>query len=138
MQKFGQFQHFPLLCHRMAACRPFTAVPWHRGLLVKIEALCSFLQGENVGNFQSLQKSFEEGSCATLATLESKEDLHISFTLVRGTEHDNTSYFDSGTSYDPRLEDADIQFHASFVSSFNVFTGLGGHMKNYYGTENNC
>jgi len=85
-----------------------------------------------------LQKSFEEGSCATLATLESKEDLHISFTLVRGTEHDNTSYFDSGTSYDPRLEDADIQFHASFVLSFNVFTGLGGHMKNYYGTDFLC
>ena len=39
----------------------------HRNI-VKIEALCSFLQGENVGNFQSLQKSFEEGSCATRAT----------------------------------------------------------------------
>jgi hypothetical protein len=35
----------------------------------------------------------------------------------------------SGTSYDPRLEDVDIQFHASFVSSLNVFTGLGGHLK---------
>jgi len=28
-------------------------VPW---LIGKIEALCSFLQGENLGNFQSLQK----------------------------------------------------------------------------------
>ncbi len=35
----------------------------------------------------------------------------------------------SGNSYDPRLEDVDIQFHASFVSLLNVFTGLGGHIK---------
>jgi len=32
-------------------------------LIGKIEALCSFLQAENVGNFQSLQKSFERLVC---------------------------------------------------------------------------
>jgi len=32
-------------------------------LIGKIEALCSFLQAENVGNFQSLQKSFEGLVC---------------------------------------------------------------------------
>ena len=47
-------------------------------LIGKIEALCSFLQGENVGNFQSLQKSFEEGSCATLAYTLNRKKLSIS------------------------------------------------------------
>ena len=58
-----------ILCYfaaERASCVPLcgASVPC---LIGKIEALCSFLKAENVGNFQSLQKSFEEGSCATRA-----------------------------------------------------------------------
>ena len=47
---------------RVLSVRCFDAVPYE-----KIEALCSFLQAENVGNFQSLQRMFGDGSCATKA-----------------------------------------------------------------------
>ena len=51
--------------------------------------------------------------CHTCLYLESEEVKNISFTFVRGTEYSISSFSDSGTSYDPRLEDVDIQFHAS-------------------------
>ena len=45
----------------------------------KIEALCSFLQAENVGNFQSLQKSFEKARVPNGHT-QIHEDGHSGFT----------------------------------------------------------
>ena len=48
-------------------------------LMNKIEALCSFLQAENVGNFQSLQKSFEKARVPNGHT-QIHEDGHSGFT----------------------------------------------------------
>ena len=57
----------------MLSVRCFDAVPYE-----KIEALCSFLQAENVGNFQSLQRMFGDGSCATECSKKMKTDIAAS------------------------------------------------------------
>ncbi len=59
---------------RVLSVRCFDAVPYE-----KIEALCSFLQAENVGNFQSLQKSFEKARVPNGHT-QIHEDGHSGFT----------------------------------------------------------
>ena len=45
----------------------------------KIEALCSFLQGENLGNFQSLQKCLRRLACQQKAS-RNKRSGHSGFT----------------------------------------------------------
>ena len=55
---------------------PRFACPNFSGIL---EALCSFLQAENVGNFQSLQKSFEKARVPNGHT-QIHEDGHSGFT----------------------------------------------------------
>ena len=85
-----------------------------RALLDIIEALCSFLQAENVGNFQSLRKSFENARVPNGHT-QIHKDGHSGFTHLRGTAFIETILCISGISYDPQLEDVDIQFHASRV-----------------------
>ena len=81
----------------------------------KIEALCSFLQAENVGNFQSLQKSFEKARVPNGHTqIHTKTDIAAS-RIIAWNCLMNTILCISGISYDPQLEDVDIQFHASCV-----------------------
>ncbi len=74
--------------------------------------------------------------CHTCLYLESEEVKHISFTLVRGTEYSISSFSDSGTSYDPRLEDVDIQFHASLCAYKRLCWGLAEDTI-YVQTQNN-
>ena len=65
LEKFGAFTFIHLLCRQDGA---LCAVPCGTSVLClidKIEALCSFLQAENLGNFQSLQRMFGDGSRAT-------------------------------------------------------------------------
>ena len=93
----------------MLSVRCFDAVPYE-----KIEALCSFLQAENVGNFQSLQRMFGDGSCATECSKKMKTDIAAS-RIIAWNCFIETIFSISGISYDPQLEDVDIQFHASCV-----------------------
>ena len=74
----------------------------------KIEALCSFLQGENVRNFQSLQ-NFWGGSRAQ-PYLNSRRG-HSGF-MRCCVERLKNHLYHSGNFDDPYLEDADIQFRA--------------------------
>ena len=75
------------------------------------EALCSFLQGENVRNFQNYRilRKFVSHELH-----EVREDEHSGFTYYAWNCL-LTIFFFSGNSDDPHLEDVDIQFHASFV-----------------------
>ena len=63
-EKFGGFTLIYLICNRKGALCALVRhiVPC---LIGKIEALCSFLQAENLGNFQSLQRMFGDGPCVT-------------------------------------------------------------------------
>ena len=53
---------------------------------VKIEALCSFLQAENVGNFQSLQNVLS-GLCTHTVTLEKRKVGISASRVLRGTDY---------------------------------------------------
>ena len=85
--------------------------PWGVKTFWKIEALCSFLQGENVRNFQSLQILRRLGAKQSYSNSRRG---HSGFTRCCVELLKNHLCY-SGNSDDPHLEDVDIQFHASCV-----------------------
>ena len=68
---------------------------------------------------------FGDGSCATECSKKMKTDIAAS-RIIAWNCFIETIFSISGISYDPQLEDVDIQFHASCVYIKMPLFGTGG------------
>ena len=93
-----------LLCGALAPC-----------LIGKIEALCSFLQGGNLRNFNHCKECLETARVLQRCS-KTNEDGHSGFTHYCVELLFEHHLICLGNSQGPHLEDVDIQFHASCVN----------------------